>query len=84
MIRKVPNMKAWVLQRKDYSLLRYLTNSLLSTFELPLFDSNPIPTASFLINDDELMLVAEVSTGTLSFTLEQVEEINKTWNKFYE
>lgn len=76
-------MKAWVLRRKDYSLLHHVTKSFVYIFELPLFDVNPIPTTSFLINDDELMLIVEVSTGTLIFTLEQVEEINKTWNKFY-
>ena len=41
MIRKVPNMKAWVLRRKDYILLCHCTNSNLNTYALPLFDINP-------------------------------------------
>lgn len=83
MIRKVPNMNAWVLRCKDYSILRYNTNRFLYTYELPLFDTDPSPEIPFLIDDDELILVMG-DRITHSFILEQIEEINKIWNKFYE
>lgn len=85
MIRKVPNMKAWVLRRKDYRLLCNCTNSvLINTYALPLFDTNPPLEIPFLMDDDELILVVDFITNEHSLTLEQVEEINKTWNRFYE
>lgn len=84
MIRKVPNMNAWVLRCKDYSPLRYSTKGFLYTYELPLFDTDPSPEIPFLIDDDELILVMDARIHTRSLTLEQIEEINKIWNKFYE
>lgn len=84
MIRKVPNMKAWVLRRKDYKLLCHCTNSVLYTYALPLFDTNPPLEIPFLMDEDELILVIDFIINEHSLTLEQVEEINKTWNRFYE
>lgn len=84
MIRKVPNIKAWVLRRKDYILLSRCTNSNLNTYALPLFDINPPLEIPFLIDEDELILVIDFIINEHSLTLEQVEEINKTWNRFYE
>lgn len=83
MIRKVPNMNAWVLRCKDFSLLRYNTKGALYTYELPLFSTDPPSEVPFFIDDDELVLVM-TSINKRPLTLEQIEEINKIWNKFYE
>jgi len=83
MIRKVPNMSAWVLRCKDFSLLRCNTKGVLYTYELPLFSTDPHSEVPFFIDDDELVLVM-TSINKRPLTLEQIEEINKIWNKFYE
>lgn len=53
---------------------------------LPLFELYPKTTHSlrFLIEENELILVVDAYVHPRPYTLEQVEEINKTWNKFYE
>ena len=52
---------------------------------LPLFELNPNAfTLKFLIEENELVLVVDAYVHNRPYTLEQVEEINKTWNKFYE
>ena len=88
MIRKVPNMQAWVMHYKDYS--NWIgTSAVHSGFpiiiSLPLFELNPSAhSLRFLIKGDELVLVVDAYVHPRPYTLEQVEEINKTWNKFYD
>ena len=88
MIRKVPNMQAWVMHYKDYpSWIRTSTIHLgfQMLLPLPLFELSPeVYVLSFLIEEDELILVVDAYIHPRPYTLEQVEEINKTWNKFYE
>ena len=88
MIRKVPNMQAWVMYYKDYPS-RVLTSTMHLGFQviipLPLFELNPNSySLRFLIEENELVLVVDAYVHLRPYTLEQVEEINKTWNKFYE
>ncbi len=88
MIRKVPNMSAWVMHYKDYrnwvgTSTIHLGFQLL--IPLPLFELSPkVYALHFLIEEDELILVVDAYMHHKPYTLEQVEEINKTWNKFYE
>lgn len=91
MIRKVPNLNAWVLKIRDLDLflgissLRYKGWMI---YDLPLFSIDPYikNITYFLFNKDknDLVLIISNSYESKKFTLEQVEEINKTWNKFYE
>lgn len=37
-----------------------------------------------MVEENELILVVDSYVHLKPFTLEQVEEINKTWDKFYE
>lgn len=89
MIRKVPNMSAWIMHCKDYS--NWIGTSIIHLgfqiiIPLPLFELYPKTTHSlrFLIEENELILVVDAYVHPRPYTLEQVEEINKTWNKFYE
>ena len=83
---KVPNMSAWVMRAKDFNWW-YPTSNIQCQLmtDLPLFSTDPDPLflINFLYPRDELVLVV-ASDVKIPFTLEQVEEINKTWNKFYE
>lgn len=91
MIRKVPNINAWVLKICDLDLflgissLRYRGWMI---YDLPLFSIDPSikNITYFLFNKDknDLVLIISNSYELKNFTLEEVEEINKTWNKFYE
>lgn len=88
MIRKVPNMSAWIMHYKDYS--NWIGTSIIHLgfqiiMPLPLFELYP-KTYSLrsLIEENELILVVDAYVHPRPYTLEQVEEINKTWNKFYE
>ena len=81
-------MQAWVMHNKDYQSW-VCTSTMHFGFQvitpLPLFELNP-PNADFLrflIEEDELILVVDAYVHSRPYTLEQVEEINKTWNKFY-
>ncbi len=51
--------------------------------QLPLFELNPNEYLG-LIRENELILVVDEYVHHRPYTLEQVEEINKTWNKFYD
>jgi hypothetical protein len=51
--------------------------------ELPLFDINPISITYWMAEENELILVIDSYVHLKPFTLEQIEEINKTWDKFY-
>lgn len=88
MIRKVPNMSAWVMYYKDYPSW-ICTSAVHLGFQviipLPLFELNPNSySLRFLIEENELVLVVDAYVHSRPYTLEQVEEINKTWNRFYE
>ncbi len=80
-------MSAWIMQAKDYpkwikiSTFRWGFQRIM---ELPLFDTNPISTIYWMVEENELILVVDSYVHLKPFTLEQVEEINKTWDKFYE
>lgn len=78
MIRKVPNMSAWVMRWRDLNLFKHITNIYFSTaFMLPLFDTYPRST-DMNFEDDQLILIVNAFANPRPFTLEQVEEINKT------
>ncbi len=95
MIRKVPNISAWVLKASDVEW--FLPTSTMHigfvySTKLPLFSTTPlvIRYRKCHYEDDELILLIDgyeyitFGTGAMSeFTLDEVEEINKTWNKFY-
>ena len=88
MIRKVPNMHAWIMHYKDYPNWIW-TSTIHFGFQviipLPLFELNPnAHTLRFLIEENELILVVDAYVHPRPYTLEQIEEINKTWNRFYE
>lgn len=87
MIRKVPNMHAWVMYYKDYP--NWIWTSIIhfgfqTIIPLPLFELNPNGRFGFLIEGNELIVVVDAYVHPRPYTLEQVEEINKTWNRFYE
>lgn len=87
MIRKVPNMSAWIMRAKDYSKWDAVSKTHLGfriIRELPLFDTSPIAITYWMVEEDELILVIDSYVHPAQYTLEQIEEINKTWNKFYE
>ena len=81
-------MHAWVMCYKDYPSW-ICTSTMHFGFQviipLPLFELNPgsYP-LRFLIEENELVLVVDAYVHPRPYTLEQVEEINKTWSKFYE
>ena len=81
-------MQAWVMHYKDYSSW-VCTSTMHLGFQtllpLPLFELSPgAYVLHFLIEDDELVLVVDSYIHPRPYTLEQVEEINKIWNKFYD
>lgn len=81
-------MQAWVMHYKDYPSW-VCTSTMHLGFQtllpLPLFELSPgAYVLHFLIEDDELVLVVDSYIHPRPYTLEQVEEINKTWNKFYD
>ena len=100
MVRKVPNLNAWVLKASDVNWF-VPTSTIHVGFgyvaNLPLFSVSPIfiKYRKCFYDDDELILLIDVydlyinqgvfNAGVVrDFTLEEVEEINKIWNKFYE
>ena len=94
MVRKVPNVPAWVLKESDVEW--FLPTSTIHigfvySTKLPLLSTTPLirKYRKCHYEDDELILLIDIheyfSTEVMcEFTLEEVEEINKTWNKFYE
>lgn len=85
MIRKVPNMKAWIMKWVDIISFERVTKVCISTvYTLPLFDTYPRSIDILDFEDDQLILIIDTFVNSRPFTLEQIEEINKTWNKFYE
>ena len=81
-------MQAWVMYFKDYRNWIW-TSTMHFGFQviipLPLLELNPNSySIKFLIGENELVLVVDAYVHSRPYTLEQVEEINKTWNKFYE
>lgn len=96
MIRKVPNMSAWVLHGKDYSTFRttvYLRNWII-LLKLPLLNTKillqNVYNHYYEVPDDEYFCIIEEpelckTVGyKYNLTLDEVEVINQTWNKFYE
>lgn len=99
MVRKVPNILAWVLKESDVEW--FLPTSIIHigfvySTKLPLFSTMPLVMKyrKCHYEDDELILLIDgyelFKKNTMSgigvmfeLTLEEVEEINKTWNKFY-
>ena len=80
-------MSAWVMHNRDYSDWIWTSTMHFGfqiTMPLPLFESNPNESFRFLIGEDELILVVDGYVHSKPYTLEQVKEINKTWNRFYE
>ena len=89
MIRKVPDMAAWVMHFEDYQWW-YPTSDVHLGFDriiqLPLFDTFPEITHwwRYSPTGEELILVVDIYVNPRPFTLKQVDDINKTWNLFYE
>ena len=80
-------MSAWIMQAKDHSKWAAVSKVHLgfqTIRELPLFDVNPIATTWWMAEEKDLILVIDSYVHPIPYTLEQIEEINKTWDKFYE
>ena len=58
----------------------------LYVYNLPLFTSDQIPCIYKDLNDDDLILVVDhsIANRNKNFSLDFINEVNKTWNKFYE
>lgn len=97
MIRKVPNIKAWILKPDDYLLLLKVNSQIINAyniiriFNLPLLSCNPDDGKSYTDYTDFVMVTIEnpflesdLFNPDGTFKLKYVEEINKTWNKFYD
>ena len=86
MIRKIPNIEAWICTYFDYRdiLLKITNPRLWSAFNLPLFELTLKHRDNNIYGDNELILCADWSLNGKKFTEEERDEINKTWNKFYE
>lgn len=92
MIRKIQNHKAWVLKLEDVSIL-YKTSNICSWYfmlNLPLFDTHVYKNLTFLNHktSDYIVVIDVYEFLGLDTALHMSEnllnEINKTWNKFYE
>jgi len=81
-------MSAWVMRVKDFNWWHRISNvhyGFEKMYILPLFNSYPINNKVYSYEDDnELILVVDGYIHYIPYSLEQIEEINKTWNKFYE
>jgi hypothetical protein len=55
-------------------------------FTLPLFELNVFMEDVLCLKPNDLILIVRNKNGygELNLSFEQLEEINKTWNKFYE
>lgn len=79
-------MYAWIMYARDYSNWVYTSTihfGFRTIIPLPLFELNPNEYLG-LIKENELILVVDGYEHPRPYTLEQVEEINKIWNKFYD
>lgn len=79
-------MSAWVMQAKDYHKWMIISKfhwGYQMITELPLFDTCPIGITDWMVEENELILVTDSYVHPTPYTLEQIEEINKAWNKFY-
>ena len=86
MIRKVENYSAWVGKAQDIYNCLHTVNKYMYGYPLPLFGTTlePISYNDF-IADDLIMVTSYCAwTNPSEFTLDFVEQVNKTWNKFYE
>lgn len=80
-------MSAWIMRAKDHSKWASVSKIHLgfqTIRELPLLDTNPIAITYWMAEENELILVIDSYVHPAPYTLKQIEEINKTWNKFYE
>ena len=93
MIRKVPNIRAWILKRKDVLILRQVCNIGSCLFlRLPLFEVEVtdiiIPNTRCIEQNEYICCInlneIKIDNLLLNITLNQLELINKTWNEFYE
>ena len=87
MIRKVPNMDAWVLPMNQLGHLCHFNDYVYRNgkfYELPLF-SLKLEDPEILCSDalwwDRIILV---KVGDPIVTQEELQEINKIWNEFYD
>ena len=86
MIRKVENYYAWVGKAQDIYNYLHTRNKYLYGYRLPLFETTQEPLTYNDFIADDLILVTNYFawTNPSEFTLDFVEQVNKTWNKFYE
>ena len=97
MIKKVPDLNAWVFNVENYLELinKHNTPSSYYILRLPLF-STSLTINNVYINDlrdhiDEICCLIDCnekidndSFSTIDFTLEKIEAINLIWNNFYD
>lgn len=95
MIRKVPNMKAWILRGKDYHTFieTVCLKNWIILLKLPLFNTRILKQNVYghyyEVSDDEYYCIIEepelckIFSDGYNLTLDEVESINKTWNEFY-
>ena len=95
MIRKVPNIRAWVLKSEDIDILIRINPDMfrkyvIIIYNLPILDSRPPCINTYW--SDVILVTNETphqknlclfnEDGTMK--IEYIEEINKIWNKFYD
>ena len=93
MIRKVPDLQAWVLKKEDFPIAANIINpsGWCMWLELPVLDTildhhfyshySEIPDNSYFC----IISTKEIDDWPFwKITLNKLEEINKTWNKFYD
>ena len=88
MIRRVACVDGWIMHRGDIKALFETNTNLyrLCGFTLPLFELNVFMQDILRLESNDLILIVRNKNGygELNLSFEQLEEINKTWNKFYE
>ena len=88
MIRRVACVDGWIMRKNEITAFIITNNKLyhLWVYRLPLFELNIIPESLDEFEREDLILLTKGKTwdGQLDLSFEQFEEINKTWNKFYE
>ena len=88
MIRRVACVDGWIMRKGDMKILFKTNNNLyrLCGFTLPLFELNVFMEDVLCLEPNDLILIVRNKNGygELNLSFEQFEEINKTWNKFYE
>lgn len=93
MIRKVPNMRAWVLKPKDIVTWKETVDVAFCFYlRLPILDTKIGLSSiygSIMEMDTDYICVIDAcfpsfnNSYPVSLTLEQIDAINKTWDKFY-